>query len=357
MIKLGFLGGGYDSIAGPVHLVSSQMDGFFKVVGGLFSKDADRSKDSAKNFRVRHFATLKKMCDEVDIVVVLTPTPVHYQNLLELSKYNVGVICDKPLVSNSKEMEEIMTLYKDRFLVVTHNYTGYPMIRELRALIRRQTFGKIKNIIINMPQESFFRPPRSIKYPQKWRLQDGIIPTIALDLGVHVYNMASFLLQKSPKRVFAKASKFSRYNVIDDMKIWIDYQDGLKGSFWISKTALGNANTLSIEIYGETASAKWIHENPEELIIAYNNGKKEIINRSCNLIEAGKKRYNRMVSGHPSGFIEAFANLYIDILFSYKNGKSHYIAGLNHSMQSLKFFELAVQSYKKEEWIKITNIL
>lgn len=352
MIKLGFLGGGYDSIAGPVHFIASQMDNCFEVVGGIFSHDHLHSKESAEIYKVKHFDSLEEMCKEVDIVVLLTPTPMHYQHLLEISKYSVGVICEKPLVSNLQEAIEIKKLYEDRFIVVTYNYNGYPMVRELRALIEKEKFGNIKNIIVNMPQESFFRPPKNVKYPQKWRLQDGQIPTIALDLGVHVYNLAYFLLQRNPNRVFAEVSKFSKYNVIDDMKIWFSYEDFTKGSFWISKTALGNANALSIEIYGEKAGAKWSQENPEELIIAYNNGKKEIINRSCDLLEAGKRKYNRMTPGHPAGFIEAFANLYMDIASFYKNGKNPYVFGLDHTIDNLKFFECAMQSYKKGEWIE-----
>ena len=352
MIKLGFLGGGHKSIAGPVHLRASQMDGCFDVIGGIFSHDTKRSKESAKIFHVKHFETVEEMCDKVDIVVVLTPTPAHYQNLIELSRYDVGVICDKPLVSNTREAEEIATLYKDRFLVVTHNYTGYPMVRELRALTEAQIFGSIKNIIVNMPQESFFRPPKSVRYPQKWRLNDGVIPTIALDLGVHVYNMAYFLLQNTPKRIFAEAHKFSKYDIVDDMKILFSYSNDIKGSFWISKNALGNANALSIEIYGEKASAKWMQESSEELVIAYNNGKQEIINRSCDLLEAGKKRYNRMTPGHPSGFIEAFANLYADIAAFYKIGSNPYVVGIDHTIESLRFFEAAMQSHKKGVWIE-----
>ena len=144
MIKLGFLGGGYDSIAGKVHFIASQMDNYFKVVGGIFSRDDLKSKKSAKIYNVKHFNSLEEMCKEVDIVVLLTPTPIHYQNLLEISKYDVGVICDKPLVSNLKEAIKIKKLYKNRFIALTYNYTGYPMIRELRALIKQQKFGAIK---------------------------------------------------------------------------------------------------------------------------------------------------------------------------------------------------------------------
>jgi len=352
MIKLGFLGGGYESIAGKVHFIASQMDRYFEVVGGIFSHDSFHSKESAKIYKVKQFHSLEEMCKEVDIVVLLTPTPMHYQNLLELSIYDVGVICDKPLVSNIEEAKEIEKLYENRFVVVTHNYNGYPMVRELRALIEQQKFGIIKNIVVNMPQESFFRPPKSIKYPQEWRLKDGDIPTIALDLGVHVYNLAYFLLLQDPKRVLAEASSFSTYNVIDDIKLWYDYQDGTRGSFWISKTALGNANALSIEVYGNQASAKWTQESAEELIIAYNNGKKEIINRSCDLIEASKRRYNRMTPGHPAGFIEAFANLYVDIASFYKGEQNPHIFGLQHTIKSLGFFESAMQSYKRGAWIE-----
>lgn len=353
MLKLGFLGGGLGSIAGQVHFIASQMDNYFHVVGGIFSANELNSKQSANNYKVKHFNSLEEMCLDVDIVVLLTPTPMHYQNLLELSKYNVGVICDKPLVANLEEAKEIKKLYQDKFLVVTHNYNSYPMIRELRALVKQHKFGIIKNIIINMPQESFFRPPKSIKYPQAWRLKDDKIPTIALDLGVHIYNLADFLLQSSVKKVFADLNQFSNYNVVDDMKIWLEFQNNTKGSFWITKTALGNANALSVEIYGDRASVKWTQGNAEELIISYNNGTKEVLNRSCDLIEATKKRYNRMTAGHPSGFIEAFANLYVDIALFYKNEINSYIFGLDHTIESLNFFEKAMQSYKQGEWIEI----
>jgi len=350
MIKLGFLGGGIDSIAGRVHVIASQMDNHFKVVGGIFSRDIQRSKESAEAYHVAHFNSLQEMCENVDIVVLLTPTPMHYQNLLDLAEYDVGVICDKPLVSNMEEAQKIQELYRKRFTVVTHNYSGYPMVRELRALIEHGVLGSIKHIIVNMPQESFFRPPKSVKYPQKWRLHDGKVPTIALDLGVHVYHLAYFLLHQRPQQVFCEANQFSKYHIVDDMKFLVRYSDDLSGSFWISKTSLGNANALSIEVYGDQAGVKWSHEYPEELTIAYNNGKKEIINRSCDLFEAGKKRYNRMTAGHPAGFIEAFANLYVDIASAYHGESNPFIYGVDHSIESVAFLEQAMRSFEEGKW-------
>ena len=153
MIKLGFLGGGLGSIAGGVHLAASRLDGKFQVVGGIFSGTPERSREAANTYGVKDFKSLGEMCEAVDIVVILTPTPAHYGNLLELANYNVGIICDKPLTSTTKEAKEIKHLYESRFVVVTHNYSGYPMVRELREMIRHNLLGDIKNIIINMPRE------------------------------------------------------------------------------------------------------------------------------------------------------------------------------------------------------------
>jgi predicted dehydrogenase len=133
-MTLGFLGGGVNSIAGRVHFIASQMDKKFEVVGGIFSKDKDKSKISAKEYGVKHFDTIEDMVKEVGLVVVLTPTPDHFENLKELLEYDIGIIVDKPLVDNLKNIDELN--FDKKFVVVTHNYSGYPLVREIRALTK-----------------------------------------------------------------------------------------------------------------------------------------------------------------------------------------------------------------------------
>jgi predicted dehydrogenase len=345
-IRLGFLGGGVDSIAGGVHLIASEMDNKFKVIGGIFSKDEQKSKLSAKEYRVKHFNSIEEMIKSVDAIVILTPTPLHYENLLELRNYQIPLIVDKPLVSSLKEKLEF-----ENNVIVTHNYSGYPLVREIKYLIKNGVLGDIKKIDIKMPQESFFKPMKK-GYPQKWRLKDGEIPNIMLDLGVHTYHLLKFIYPKKIDEVFAECNKFSNHNVYDDCEILIKIDKVLcKMSF--SKISIGNANSLSIEVFGDKAGVKWEQNESEKLLLSYFNGKKEILNRSNAYFEVNKERYQRMAYGHPSGFIEAFANLYSDI-FDYLNGeKNDFVYDYHHSIDSLKFLDTAYKSYKEKRWMKL----
>ena len=352
MHKLAFLGGSTTSIAGYVHLLASQLDRKFEVVGGIFSKDTNRSKNTAKQYNVRHFNSIPEMCNNVDIVVVLTPTPTHFENLKELLNYDVGIIVDKPIVSNLNEKLN----FKNKFVIVTHNYSGYPLIRELKALIEHGDLGEIQKIKINMPQESFFKPMQP-GYPQEWRITDGVIPTISLDLGVHLFHLLEFLYQDNIEEVFSQCNSFSNFNVIDDCEILVRHSQ-ISSHLSYSKTALGNRNELSISVFGNKAGAQWNHCNPDELILAYPDGKREIFSRGYAKYEAYKKRYNRMAPGHPAGFIEAFANLYFDIDNAYnqyqKNNSfsSEFVFDAEHSYKSLKFLHLAYESHNIGKWLK-----
>ncbi len=331
-MKLGLLGGGIGSIAGGVHLIASQMDGKFEVAGGIFSSDSEKSKQSAKEYKLKYFNSIKEMCENVDIVVVLTPTPNHYENLKELIKYDVGIIVDKPLVSNPKFDLDL----SEKFVVVTHNYSGYPLVREIKYLVKNGVFGGIKKVVINMPQESFLKPMKP-GYPQKWRLKDYEVPTIALDLGVHTYHLARFILGETFKPFFCRMDKFSDFGVVDDMSVFAKADDVLV-ELHFSKISLGNKNPLFIEVYGDKAGAKWSQDDFENLYITFKDGKKEILSRSYAYFEANKPRYQRMAPGHPSGFIEAFANLYSDIY----DKNYELISDYKESLDSVKFFQEAI---------------
>lgn len=355
MIKLGFLGGGSDSIAGKTHFIAAQMDAKFTLVGGIFSHDEEKSRQAAAEFGVKSFSQLDDLIGQIDMLVVLLPTPMHFQTLMDLHQYKIPIICEKPLVSSVEQMAAIEQAYRGRFLAVTNNYSGYPMLRELKALIGQNHLGKIKNIIVDMPQESFFRPPKSIKYPQKWRLKDDYIPMIALDLGVHVHHLSTFLLQQEPKAVFGEFNSLSKYDVVDDVKINLRYENSI-GSLAFSKTKLGNANALRVEVYGDQGGASWSHNNNEVLEICGNNGHKTILNRGCDLLVANQKRYSRMTVGHPGGFIEAFANLYTDIYDCYLGYQQSgvmanpYVFGLEQAKAGLTLLHKAKDSYLKGAW-------
>ncbi len=368
MYKLAFIGGSINSIAGYPHFIASQMDKRFEVIAGVFSTDEIINQQTTKQWKIPKIYNtykdlLKNEKSNIDAIVILTPTPLHIEIILKLLKENIPIICEKPLVSSQEEIIKIKKVFDNNkhFLVVTNNYSGYPMIRELQEKIKNKELGEILHIRLKMPQESFLRPPKSIKYPQKWRLKDGFIPMISLDLGAHLHHLAYFLLQEEPIKVMATYDKFSKYNVVDDVNMFLEYKSGLKGNMWLSKTALGNRNGLHIEVYGSKASASWHQENSEKLELSYNSGQKVIIDRGSDIEMIDNPLYNRMTPGHPAGFIESFANLYNDIansLEKFKNNKisdDKYIYGFNHALNGINLLHTASLSNKEKQWIEISS--
>lgn len=364
MYKLAFIGGSIHSIAGYPHFIASQMDRKFEVVAGAFSTDKEINKQTAEAWKVAkvydcYKELIQKEKSNIDAVVILTPTPLHTEIILALLEADIPIICEKPIVSSKDEIAIIeKALDPDKhFLVITNNYSGYPMVRELQEKIRNNELGTILHVRFKMPQESFLRPPKSIKYPQKWRLTDAFIPMISLDLGTHLHHLSYFLLQEEPTKVMATYDKFSKYDVIDNVNMFLKYESGIKGNIWLSKTAIGNRNGLHIEIYGSKASAIWHQEMPEQLTIAYTNGDKVMIDRGSDSQSITNPLYNRMTPGHPAGFIEGFANLYNDIahclddFFQNKDSGQQYVYGFEHAKNGINLLHNASLSNKSNEWI------
>lgn len=328
--KLGILGGALHSIAGYPHFVASQMDNRFKVVSGVFSTDPKVNEETANYWEIDRFYNsidefIEKEKGKLDAVSVLLPTPLHYGVVKKLLQNGFAVICEKPLFATLEEIEKLPKEVdlKDKFLVVTYNYIAYPLLGVLREKILKGELGKIVNIHLEMPQESFFRPPKGVKeYPPKWRKKDGPIPGILLDLMSHLFSLMKFLTEKAIKKVYSIQKSFSPFGVVDEVKAVVEFIGDTVGFFWVSKTALGNRNGLKVAVYGTKASALWVQEEPEKVYINYADGKNCVWDRgNVEFPPEKRKLYNRMTPGHPAGFIEAFANLYWDIAEALKRFK------------------------------------
>jgi predicted dehydrogenase len=320
--NLGILGGALHSIAGYPHFIASQMDARFKVVSGVFSTNPKLNKATAEYWKIERFYNsidefIEKEKGKLDAVSVLLPTPLHYEVVKKLLYNGFAVICEKPLFATLEEIEKLPkdVNLENKFLVVTYNYIAYPLLGILRERILQGDFGEILNIHLEMPQESFLRPPKGVKdYPPKWRKKDGPIPGILLDLMSHLFSLMKFLTEKSIKKVYSQCKSFNSFGVVDEVKVIAEFTDKTVGFFWVSKSALGNRNGLKVSIYGTKASALWVQEDPEKVYVSYADGKKCIWDRSNVEFPLSKRKlYNRMTPGHPAGFIEAFANLYWDI--------------------------------------------
>jgi predicted dehydrogenase len=371
-LKLGFIGGGINSAVGTTHFIASQMDGLFSIDAGCFSRDHDINKLTAKKWNIAENSVYTSWADmlnseksRLNAVVVLTPTPDHLGPVVQALNNGYNVICEKALVSSSTEAYEIEKVLKktNGFLAVIYNYTGYPMVRELRKMIQDGRLGRIEQIHIEMPQEGFARLNREGHplIPQQWRLKDESVPTISLDLGVHLYNMIDFLTGEKPVEVVATQTSFGRFNhIVDNVIAMARYSNDLICNFWFSKAAIGHRNGLKVRVYGKEGSAEWVQMDPEYISFSNIHGQQFRIDRgSSDSKVAHMERYNRFKSGHPDGFLEAFANFYADVYYSLiqknisTNQNSDYVFSISHSIEGLKFVEAINLSAIKKCWIQM----
>ncbi len=375
-LMLAFVGGGINSAVGRTHFVASQMDHLFQLVSGCFSRKNEINIRTAIKFgldKERVYKSIKELVNfeqnKIDALVLLTPQDQHYSDLRYCLENNIPVICEKALVSSFEEALNIKEILSrnNGFLKVTYNYTGYPMVREIRNKIRNGELGRILSVQIEMPQEGFIRRNADGKpiVPQEWRLKDGVIPTISLDLGIHLHHLMLFLTNERPVSLVANAKSYGNFkSVIDDVNILCEHTNNVTSNIWFSKSALGNRNGMKFRIYGSEAAIEWIQERPEIAYLYKNDGQRIILDRGDNNMDvAGDARYTRFKVGHPAGYIEAFANyymdLYDDIRYFKENKKlryNEYTFGIDESLDGLKFLEAAALSINERKWIDIDSV-
>jgi predicted dehydrogenase len=372
-LKLGFIGGATDSAIGTSHRIGSQMDGRWQISSGCFSTDEQINIETAE---VSHLpaerlysdwqAFLSAERDELDAVVVLTPTPLHAEIVISALEQGYAVICEKAITVSSDESKLILEAVEkqDAYLAVTYNYTGYPMVRELQALIRTGKLGKLDQIHIEMPQEGFARLGKEGEkpVPQAWRLHDEAISTLALDLASHLHHMIDFLSDEKPVELVAINNNFGHFKgIVDNTMCIARYTGNLDCQIWYGKTALGNSNGLRVRVYGTEGAAEWVQINPEILELADNKGRKTLLERSSvDITVADAARYNRFKAGHPAGFMEAFANYYYDLadsLIEYREKGSHscpWVAGIDKAHEGMLMLDAMQKSAQSSSWQKLS---
>jgi predicted dehydrogenase len=373
LYRLAFVGGAPNSAAGYAHFVAAQMDGFWDLKAGAFSRNAEVNNEAGEVYGVdsrRVYGSLEELIakekERMDAIVVLTPTPVHHEMVMKCLAAGVPVICEKSLSTTSSEAREIRDLchQKNGFLAVIYNYSGYPMVRELRRMIQDGNLGDILHFQAEMPQEGYLRTDDkgNKPTPQDWRQKDGPIPTLHLDLAVHLHELIYYLTGKKPLEVVADESSHGWFPVVDNVSCLARYTQGVQGQLWFSKCALGHRNGLRLRIYGSKGSAEWYQLNPEELVLSFADGRRQVFDRASNAKVASLPRYTRFKAGHPAGFNEALANLYYDIysdLNDYKTlGKvgSDEVFGADLALEGMEFIEAIVRSCESRAWEPVKTL-
>jgi predicted dehydrogenase len=301
---------------------------------------------------------------KLDAVVVLTPTPSHTEIVLSALEQGYAVICEKALAASSKDGDLIAETAKKHkaFLAVTFNYSGYPMVREIKRFIDAGKLGTVQQVHVEMPQEGFLRldaqghKPK----PQPWRLQDYRIPTVSLDLGVHLHHLVYYLTGEKPLQVVADQARFGWFpGIVDNVMCLARYSGDVRCQMWYGKTALGHRNGLRVRVYGDKASAEWYQMHPEEATFNFVDGARLLLDRASTVEVAHLDRYNRFKAGHPAGFLEAFANLYADIADCLRQHaeagsyQSDCVFGAEHALEGLRLFEAIVESATQNTWVSL----
>ena len=364
-LKLGVIGGGVNSAVGYAHYVASQLDNKWQMVSGFFSRDRQTNLQTAQAWHIADFKPYETWRDYVsaekanlDAIVVLTPTPMHAEIVCELLRQNIPVICEKALTASLEDSLTIQQALEETqgFLAVTFNYSGYSMVREMRQRIFDGELGKLSQIQIEMQSDAFINKAAT-GTPQAWRLKDGPIPMILLDLAVHLHHLVYFVSGQKPQKVLGDFHNFSRYSgIVDDAYLWVDYSESMRAAYWVSKAAYGHKNGLRIRVFGDNGSAEWFQETPDKLLMSNADSVMMHYNRGTAIHQ--DRIVERFKPGHPTGFIEAFANLYSDIadnLARYQQNPTQFefddnVFGWSHAHEGLNLLHKATLSNTQGCW-------
>ncbi len=339
-LRMGMVGGSLDAFIGGVHRMAALLDGQIEIVCGVFSSDSEKSKITGKALYLpeeRCYNDYKEMIlkekelpDNVrmDFIAIATPNHVHAAPAIMALQNGFHVICDKPIALNTKEAEDIVAAVKESGLVfaLTHNYTGYPMVKEARHLITSGALGQIRKVIVEYPQGWLASMLENTGNKQaSWRTdpaKSGAGGGLG-DIGSHAENLIEYVTGAKIVELCADLTIFVEGRRLDDDgNILIHFDNGAKGILQYSQIANGEENDLNFRVYGENAGLQWKQLEPNTLVFKTNSGTRLIRTGVGDLSDAAKA-HTRIPAGHPEGYVEAFANLYRNFakaVLAYENG-------------------------------------
>ena len=329
-LKAGMVGGGRGAFIGGVHRMAMRLDGRIDLVAGAFSSDPEKSKVSGEDLFLdpkRVYSDYRTMAAEeaklpvgerIDFVCVVTPNRTHVPVSKAFLEAGFHVVCDKPLAFNLEEALDLQRLVKQtgKIFALTHNYTGYPMVKQARELARNGELGEIVKIVVEYPQGWLSKPIDQEGQKQaSWRTdpeEAGAAGCLG-DIGTHAENLARYISGLEIDELCAEFTSFVKGRQLDDdANLLLRYRGGAKGVLFASQISVGEENPLKIRVYGTKASLEWHQEDPNDLIVKYSDAPRRTYRRGNEYLSDFTKRFVRIPSGHPEAFIEAFANIYLE---------------------------------------------
>ena len=377
-IRLGMIGGGQGAFIGAVHRIAARLDDRYELVAGAFSADPDRARASASALHVasdRAYGSWQAMVtaetarpDGVEAVAVVTPNHLHADPVIACLKAGLHVICDKPLSHTMEAARRIECAARGgrSIFALTHNYTGYPMVRQARAMVAEGAIGAVRVVQAEYPQEWLTTPLEATGHKQAaWRTdpaQSGDGGSIG-DIGTHAFNLAEFVTSLRVERLAADLTSFVPGRRLDDnAHILLRFEGGARGMLWCSQVAPGNENALRLRVYGDQGSLEWAQEAPDALRHARLGEALRLIRRGGGGASAAAAPSTRLPAGHPEGYLEAFAQLYRDVadqIIAARTGVAPdpatlLVPGLPEAMRGMRFIAAAVASARSEAgWVAL----
>ena len=326
-LRMGLIGGGQGSFIGRVHATAAVLDNRAALVAGALSSDAARAKASASDYDIapdRAYTSFQEMAaaekkrpDGVDFVSVATPNHTHFEIAKTFVEAGFNVICDKPMTFDLAQAEELLKVVEKSGVVfaVTHNYTGYPLVRQAREMVLNGELGEINATRSNYIQGWLrTRLEASDQKQAKWRTDPKMSGAAGCfgDIGTHAYNLGRFMTGLQPKQISCLLKVFEAGRALDDYGVAaVRYENGALGTVTASQISHGRENDLFIEIDGTKAALEWHQEEPNKLIVRKNGEAHKIYTRNGGpYLGAAAGAASRLPSGHPEAFFEAFANVY-----------------------------------------------
>ena len=369
-LRLAVIGGGPESVIGEVHRIAARLDGFYDIVAATLSSDPERARRAGIAIGVpedRAYPSAQaliegeaKRADRADVIAVMTPNDSHYEICSRALDAGFHVVCDKPLTTDLTSAVSLARKVKaaGAEFCLTHCYTGYPMVRQARAMVRAGAIGPIRQLHLQYVQGYL----ASEDVPPGWRLDPVRIggSMILIDIGTHAHHLGAYVTGLDLESLCADVGHVVPGRQVDDYaSLLLRYSNGARGSMWVTNAASGAEHGLSFRIFGETGGLEWHQEEPNRLVHRKREGFEETVTRrKDSRVTDAARQVTRVEIGHPEGYLEAFANLYSDFARAVVARMQHEPPGqidrpfptVEDGVKGLAFVEAAVQSSALRTW-------
>ncbi|MBP0439713.1 Gfo/Idh/MocA family protein [Tianweitania sediminis] len=332
-LRLGMVGGGQGAFIGGVHRIAARLDGQFSLVAGALSSDPERARASAAELGIeaeRSYASFQEMAemeaaraDGIQVVSIVTPNHLHFAAAKAFLEAGIHVICDKPVTSTLSDAKALAGIVAGagKLFVLTHNYTGYPMVRQARQMVRDGLLGDLRVVQVEYPQDWLTEKVEDTGAKGAvWRTdpnQSGAGGSTG-DIGTHAYHLARFVTGLELDALLADLDAFVPGRQLDDnANVLLRFKavggtPAAKGMLWASQVAPGNENGLRLRVYGTKGGIEWFQPEPNALWFTPFNQPKQLITRNGAGAMAAATRVSRIPAGHPEGYLEGFATIYAE---------------------------------------------